>query len=369
METVAADVPAEGPGAPPVPTQAPIAKPSRARRIIATVLIVLTALMSIVTLISGYVRADLLTTDGYVQIVGPLARDPAVQAQVIDATTAAVVDNIPVDDLTADALEVLRAGDGRLAQLLNSDRRVAEALNGLLSGLGPLLQNQLETVTRRAAERVVHSDRFADLWVEANRRAHAAALAALRDEGSVLRTDGGEVRIDITVIVEAVKQRLVDNGFTLAERIPVADREIVLVSSAELAKAQEVLRIFDQIAPWVPWLTLALAVAAVLVAPRRRRALQWLGVALAVAAGASAVALVVGRAQFLAQVATTSVDPAAAAAIADAALAPLWSRLVFAFVVSILIAVVAWLSGPPSARIRTWVLDRAKKSGPDELNP
>lgn len=349
METVAAEIAAESPGSSPVPAPAR----SRPRRVIAAVLIVLTALLSIVTLLSGYVRGDLLTTERYVQIVGPLARNPHVQAEVIDATTAAVVDNIRVSDLTADALTVIRAGDGRLAQLLTSDRRLAQALNGVLSGLGPLLQNQLEAVTRRAAERIVRSDRFADLWVEANRRAHATALAALRGDGSALRTDGGEVRIDISVIVEAVQQRLVDSGFTLAERIPVVDRQIVLVRSAELAKAQGGLRIFDQTAPWVPWVTLAFAVAAVLVAPGRRRALVWLGVALAVAAGATAVALAAGRAQFLAQVANTSVDPAAAAAIADAALAPLWSRVLFVIVAATLIAVVALLSGPVGGRIRT----------------
>lgn len=346
----------------PAPEAASTVRPQGARRVIATVLIAVTGLLSIVALLGGYVRADLLTTDRYVEIIGPLARNPAIQAQVVNAATAAVVDNVRVDNLTNDALELLRARDGRLAQLLNREPRLAQALAGLLSGLGPLLQNQVESATRRAAERVVQSPRFAELWIAANRSAHAATLAALRDEGGALRTSDGEVRIDISVIVEEVKRRLVDDGFALADQIPVVDHQIVLVRSTELARAQGALRLFDQTAPWLPWVTLAFAVGAVLVAPDRRRALQSLGVTLTVAMVVVALALVIGRSVFLDRVAATSVAPEAAAAVVDAALDPLWSRVLFVFVAAALIALVALLSGPTGGRLRSWVLTRSRST-------
>ena len=206
-------------------------------------------------------------------------------------------------------------GDGRLAQLLNSDRRLADALNSALSESVPCCRTN-RPATRRATERVVESPRFAELWTQANRVAHRATLAALRDQGSALRTDDGAVRIDVGVIVEEVKQRLIRSGFALAERIPTVDSEIVLIESAQLAQAQQALLIFDAIAPWLPWVTLALAVAAVLVAPVRRRGLLWVAAAVAAAMIILALALVVGRHWLLTRVATTSVDPAAAAAIA-----------------------------------------------------
>ena len=157
------------------------------------------------------------------------------------------------------------------------------------------MQNQVAEATRRATERVVESPRFAELWTEANRVAHRATLAALRDEGSALRTDDGAVRIDVGVIVEEVKQRLIQSGFALAQRIPTVDSEIVLIESAELAQAQQALLIFDRIAPWVPWVTLALAVAAVLVAPVRRRGLLWVGAAVAAAMIILALTLIAAR--------------------------------------------------------------------------
>ena len=51
------------------------------------------------------------------------------QAEVVDAVTQTVIDNVRLDDLVQDAIAVLEAGDGRLAELLRSDGRVAEALN------------------------------------------------------------------------------------------------------------------------------------------------------------------------------------------------------------------------------------------------
>jgi hypothetical protein len=51
-------------------------------------------------------------------------------------------------------------------------------------------------------------------------------------------------------------------------------------------------------------------------------------------------------------VASGSIDPVAMAAVADAALAPLWSRLWLVLGLSALIAALAWLSGPAAARLR-----------------
>ncbi len=333
----------------------------RARRIVAVVLVVCVGLLSLLSVVAGYVRGELLDTDSYVEIVAPLARNPAVQAEVVDAVTNKVVDSVSFDDLAATALELLRARDGRLAQLLNSDRRLADALNSALSGLGPLLQNQVAEATRRATERVVESPRFAELWTEANRVAHRATLAALRDEGSALRTDDGAVRIDVGVIVEEVKQRLIQSGFALAQRIPTVDSEIVLIESAELAQAQQALLIFDRIAPWVPWVTLALAVAAVLVAPVRRRGLLWVGAAVAAAMIILALTLIAARHRLLTRVATTSVEPAAASAIADAALDPLWSRIWIVLIIAVLITVGAVLAGPAGRSLRNRIKAVGKK--------
>ena len=97
------------------------------------ILVVLTALLSLVSVLAGYVRSDLLDTEKYVEIVAPLAREPAVQAEVVDAVTQTVIDNVRLDDLVQDAIAVLEAGDSRLAELLRSDGRLAEALNSSIS--------------------------------------------------------------------------------------------------------------------------------------------------------------------------------------------------------------------------------------------
>lgn len=347
----------------PESTRAAESRPSAVRQVLAVILVVLTALLSLVSVLAGYVRSDLLDTERYVGIVAPLASDPAVQAEVVDAVTQTVIDNVRLDDLTQDAIAVLRAGDGRLAELLRSDGRLAEALNSSISALGPLVQNQLEEATRRAATRIVQSPRFAELWAEANRVAHQRTLAVLRDEGSALRTSDGAVRLDVGVIVEEVKQRLVESGLTVANRIPSVSSEVVLIESAELAEAQSALLIFDSVAPWLPWITLVLAVAAVLVAVDRRRAVLQVAAAIAATMIILGIALAVGRAWLVGRVSAT-VEPAASEAIIAAALGPLWTRLWVVFGVALVIAVIALLVGPLGANLRKRVVDRRKGSVP-----
>jgi hypothetical protein len=76
-------------------------------------------------------------------------------------------------------------------------------------------------------------------------------------------------------------------------------------------------------------------------------------VALVIAMLVCALALVLARGALLDRVASGTIDPAAMAAVADAALAPLWSRLWLVLGLSALIALVAWLSGPATARLRS----------------
>ena len=75
--------------------------------------------------------------------------------------------------------------------------------------------------------------------------------------------------------------------------------------------------------------------------------------ALVIAMLVCALALVLARGALLDRVASGTIDPAAMAAVADAALAPLWSRLWLVLGLSALIALVAGLSGPATARLRS----------------
>ena len=324
----------------------------RLRRLVGVVLVVLTALLSLVAVLSGYVRAELLTTDRYVEIVGPLAKDPDVQAEVVDVVTAKVVEKVELEGLSEDLVELLRARDGRLGELLNRDSRAADALTALLSGLGPMVQNQVEQSTRRAAQQVVRSPRFATLWTEANRIAHQKTLSALRDEGSALRTGDGAVRIDLGVVVEEVKQRLIHSGFALASRIPVVDSEIVVINSAQLAQVQQALLLFDQLAPWVPFLVFGSAIAAVLVWPRRRHGARWVAAGVAVAMIVLAIALAVTQSWVLGRVGDTDVNPAAVEAIVGAVLGPLWTRIWVVLGVAVAITLITVLSGPVGSLLK-----------------
>src|SRR4029079_15907866 len=140
-------------------------------------------------------------TDRYLETVGPLAEDPAIQAAIVervgeivfgyldlDAATKRVTDALAAQDLPPRVEEPLRAAAGPLADSIHS------FIEGKLTDF-------------------VASDAFAQAWVEANRSAHDQLGAALTGDGSdTVAIEDGRVTVQLATVVNAVKQQLVDEG-------------------------------------------------------------------------------------------------------------------------------------------------------------
>lgn len=109
----------------------------------------------------------------------------------------------------------------------------------------------------------------------------------------------GEVRLNLAEVVEQVRTRLIDDGFTLARRIPTVDASITIYSSSDIDSAQEAFRWLERAARVLPVLAAVAAIGAVVVARVRRRALLAVGLRLVVGMVALAVTLRVLRAQYL----------------------------------------------------------------------
>ena len=88
-------------------------------------------------------------------------------------------------------------------------------------------------------DRVAESDAFADAWVAANRAAHEELVAALTgDTSGSITVENDTVSVNMAAFIATVKERLVDRGFTLAERIPEVDASFVLFQSADIVRAR-----------------------------------------------------------------------------------------------------------------------------------
>ncbi|MFE0749283.1 hypothetical protein [Gordonia sp. NPDC058843] len=326
------------------PPASPSDSPSRHRWRWAAVavLCVLVALLAITSVTSRFVRGEILDTDRYVSTVAPLASNPAVQAEISNTITDEIFARIDVEALTAAALTTLTDAVPATENAPRVDRAV--------EGLAPVLAGQARGFVQQTVSSFVASDQFESLWLQANRAAHTSLVAVVTGDvgpSSVTVDDSGTVSISLGTVIDNVKARLLDRGFTFAEKIPAVDEEFVLFRSPELVRAQRAVSTLDTAADVLPWLTIALVFAAVAVAPRGRRlrALSLAGLSLVLAMLVLAIGLLIGRALYLDAMPPDVLAPDAATAAIDTVLDPLRLALRAVAVLGLVVAVGAYLLG------------------------
>ena len=309
--------------------------PGLARRIVAIVLVVLTAVLAFAAVPAMYLRSEILDTDHYVATVAPLASDPAIQAEIADKVTQQITDSVDFEAVTRDALNELSKTAPRVA--------------AVITGLAPVIAEQTKNLIHSTVSNFVTTPQFQDLWIQVNRVTHQGIvnLATGSTGGAVSIDQSGTVTISTKEIVARVKTALVDQGIGIAARIPDIDRQITLFQSPELVRATNAIRTLDATAPILAWLTVIAAVGAIAVAPRgrKRSTTSGVGLAVAIAMALLALALVIGRAVLLNSIPPGSVTPAAAQSLVETFLVPLRTSLRLVFVVGLIIALAAFLGG------------------------
>ncbi|WP_405012657.1 hypothetical protein [Kitasatospora sp. NBC_01539] len=309
------------------PAGAAAARPRRRplRSALAVVLILAAALLTAPAVVAVWAASEIDDTDRYLATVAPLARNPAVQAAVTDRVTTAVVDRLPAAPIPG------TTGDDLLGDLL---RQFAPVLGAGLAG-----------VVHGLVRDIVTSDAFPAIWTAVNRDAHAALDDALAGRGGAVTVTDDTVTLDLAPVVEQARAALVADGVAAAAAIPDVDATYTLVRSDRVGTTRDVLRRLAGAGPLVPVSAVACALAGVLCAVRRRRALTAAALAMAAAAAALGIALVVLRGRYLDRL-PADVDRAAAAAVYDALVRHLRGAVRTVVVFGVLVALGAWLGGP-----------------------
>ncbi|WP_068155499.1 hypothetical protein [Rhodococcus phenolicus] len=307
-----------------------------------TILTVLVAILAIATVSARFVRGEILDTDRYVTTVAPLGSDPAIQNEIANTVTDEIFARVDVQQLTADALAAL-------TDVVPATEN-APRLDRAIEGLAPVIAGQARSFVNETVLSLVQSDQFDDLWIQANRAAHTGLVAVVTGEvgpSSVTVDESGTVSISLGTVIDNVKARLIDRGFTFAEKIPAIDKQFVLFQSPDLVRAQRAVSALDKASGILPWVTIAAAVAAVVVAPagRRLRALAFVGVALALGMLVLAIALIIGRAIYLDNIPPDVLSPDAATTLIDTVLVPLRAALRGVALLGLVIALAAYLTG------------------------
>ncbi|MFI7339102.1 hypothetical protein ACIBUY_14315 [Streptomyces sp. NPDC050085] len=292
--------------------------PRAVRSVLAPVLLVLACLLVPLGTLSTWAKYEIGDSDRYVSTMTPLATDPAVQNAVAEAVTTGVMKDIDV---------------------------------------GPL-QSTVEQYLNQAVVSFTDTPAFQKAWNTANRAAHDAVQQAL-DDGTT-----GPVTLDLAPVTEQVKQQLEDSGVPFAAQIPVTHTEITILSGGDLEKLRKGFHMLQLAGLWLPVAALVFAVAGLLLALRRRRALTATALGMALGAGALLVALTIARSLTLGDL-DNDTDKAAAGAVYDALTSSMRTASWVIVAVGVVVALGSWLSGRlPRSAARDMPPDRIRATIP-----
>jgi hypothetical protein len=307
------------------------------RPVLATVLIVLAALLAPLAVVASWADDQVGDTDRYVDTVGPLAENPAVQEAIVARLTTVIYDQLRIEAITKEAVDALAAR--------GLPPNVAASLEALSGPLASGVRNFVETRIRD----FVRSEEFAAAWDAANREAHEQLVLLLTGEGDgAIEVQGNKVSVQLATIIETVKARLEDRGFALASRIPDVNAEFTIIQSADIQGAQTAFRLLGAAATFLPILALVLFGIAIAISRSRRRAIIGGCVGVAFAMLMLGLSINFFRILYLDSI-PADMNEAAAAATYDQVVTFLRTALRAVLVLFLALAVVAWLSGKEAA--------------------
>lgn len=345
----------------------PRARKHRARAFASIILILIGALLAPAAIVAHWAQRELTDTDRYLATIGPLAGDPVIQSAIANRLTDEVMNAVDVGALFGSAVTAL------------GDQGLPPRLTTALGALEQPVVNGVTSFVHDAATRVVESDAFASAWLEANRIAHTQLVALMQgDEGNVLQIgDDGQLVIQLSGLIETLKGELVEAGFGLAANIPQIDATFTLVETTQLVRVQNAYQQVVLLGTWLPWLSLGLLAAGVLVAARRTRALVIAGLALATGALLIGAGLSFGRILYLDALSAQIARLDAAEVVFDQVVAFIRLSVRTVGVLGLLVALAGYLGGGSDSarglrtgvaagfgRVRGWGDRRGVSTGP-----
>ena len=318
------------------------------RRATVLLLVVLACLSLTATSVAVWANRTLLTTDGWVETIGPLGGDPAVTAALRPRITEAVFAAIPAEELIADALPEDRAF------------------------LAAPLSSAVQSFVDDQVGAFLDSSAFETLWTDANRIAHEQVLALLRGQDTDVVVEGDTVTLNLLPTINAVlgeissaASGLLGRDVTLPQlssgevpevaraklsqelgvQLPADLGAIPVYQGDEVATAQQAVLVFDNLRVVLLIATPLLIVGALWLSRHRRRTLIQL------ATGSVLLLVIVRRLTMRATEAVVDLPPQvagqrAARVVADQLLDGLFYATGAVIVVGLALVVLSLLTGP-----------------------
>ena len=304
--------------------------------VLATVLIVLGAILAPVAIVATWAQVELTNTDRFVAAYAPLAKDAAVQKYVTNEVVTIINAHVDIPALTSDVIDGITS--------LGTPPRATQALNALKGPASAALQSLIQN---RVAQ-FVSSETFATVWEQALRITHSQFVATMQGNPKSAVTIGsdGSIGVQLGPIIDAVKSALVAQGITIAEQIPTINRTITVAQSNEIPTVQLAYGLAVAAGAWLSWVALGLLAAGVLVARRKSTALIWAAVALAIVSALTAAAFAIGQGVFITSVSPSLLPSDVARILYSEVTSQMQETTVAVLVLALVVAIVGWLAGP-----------------------
>ena len=299
-------------------------------------LLVVGLLLTPVSIVALWLNNQVTDSGRYVQNVKPLSSNPAIQSYVSDNITTELFARVDISKYVKEALP---------------DR--AQVLAGPLT-------TALQSFVREATLRIIQTDQFQKLWVQANRIAHAQLVNVLtgKETAGVSTTRNGEVQIDLSSVAKLVSDQLRSTGIDLFARIPAADigGKITLFQSTDLYRARRAVSILNTLAYVLPFAVFGAFGGAIYLSRSRRRGFVLAAAAFTIGALLLAIFLFVARGVYLDAATNKDFPFDAAAAVYDTLVRFLDTAVRAVLTFSIVVLITVFFAGP--SRFATWFRGR-----------
>ena len=218
--------------------------PTRGRRILVWVLVVLAMILVIASSLTVWVQRQALNTDNWVDLSTQLLENDQVR-----------------EDLSVRLVDALYDGTDVQQQL-------SERLPPRLKGLAAPAAGLIRPAAVDAVDKLLQQPAVQKLWADANRVAHDRLVAILKEEDTnrLVQSSNGQVVLDLNPLVVRLNDQL---GLNVT--LPEGRGTYVIADSDQLASAQTLVQVIDPLSILMVIAVLVLLAAAVYLAAGRRR--------------------------------------------------------------------------------------------------
>jgi hypothetical protein len=225
------------------------------RRVTPYLLSVLLVVGVLLSSVAVWANKQVTNTNYFVKTVTPLANDPAVQAEVSDRLTTAIVAAVDID--------------GRLGAYLP----------GQLDFLAEKTNDAFQKLVLSQIEKLVDSDAFRKLWSGAVRLGHVAIKQVLTGDGVANTVVAGV--LSLQSFIQAVVDALVARGATFLEKVSFirSDYSIELIHPETLHNIRGWAGVLEKSATLLPVFALLLSALIIYVSRNNWRGAKLVSVA------------------------------------------------------------------------------------------